>query len=34
MGGRKSLTIMGYAFSLSKSRLNAPAIRFAAENVA
>jgi len=34
MGGRKSSKIMGYAFSLSKSRLNAPATRFAAEKAA
>jgi hypothetical protein len=34
MGGRKTPKILGYAFSLSKSRLNAPAARFAAEKAA
>jgi hypothetical protein len=34
MGGRKTPKIIDYAFSLSKSRLNAPAARFAAEKAA
>jgi hypothetical protein len=34
MGGRKTPKIMGYAFSLSKSRLKAPRFSTAAEKTA